>query len=81
MEISNMNEVFGYAPDPPTPLGRYRALSPLASVRVSPLQLGGMNIGDAWAKYGMGAMDKESSFKLLDAFYDAGGNFIDTANG
>ncbi|KZW03006.1 Aldo/keto reductase [Exidia glandulosa HHB12029] len=25
-------------------------------------------------------MDKESSFKLLDAFYDAGGNFIDTAN-
>lgn len=28
----------------------------------------------------MGAMDKESSFKLLDAFYDAGGNFIDTAN-
>ena len=75
-----MNEVFGYAPDPPTPLGRYRALSPLASVRVSPLQLGGMNIGDAWAKYGLGAMDKESSFKLLDAFYEAGGNFIDTAS-
>ena len=25
-------------------------------------------------------MDKASSFKLLDAFYDAGGNFIDTAN-
>ena len=30
--------------------------------------------------FGMGAMDKASSFKLLDAFYDAGGNFIDTAN-
>ncbi|KAL5510958.1 hypothetical protein ACEPAG_3677 [Sanghuangporus baumii] len=74
-----MTELFGYAPDPPTPLGHCRALSPLASVRVSPLQLGGMNIGDAWAKYGMGAMDKESSFKLLDAFYEAGGNFIDTA--
>ncbi|KAI0767466.1 NADP-dependent oxidoreductase domain-containing protein [Fomes fomentarius] len=28
----------------------------------------------------MGAMNKESSFKLLDAFYEAGGNFIDTAN-
>ena len=28
----------------------------------------------------MGSMDKESSFKLLDAFFDAGGNFIDTAN-
>ncbi|KAG1745932.1 uncharacterized protein EDB91DRAFT_132640 [Suillus paluster] len=29
---------------------------------------------------GMGAMDKESSMKLLDAYYDAGGNLIDTAN-
>ena len=25
-------------------------------------------------------MDKQSSFKLLDAYYDAGGNAIDTAN-
>jgi aryl-alcohol dehydrogenase-like predicted oxidoreductase len=24
-------------------------------------------------------MSKENSFKLLDAFYEAGGNFIDTA--
>jgi aryl-alcohol dehydrogenase-like predicted oxidoreductase len=28
----------------------------------------------------MGSMDKESTFKLLDAFYEAGGNAIDTAN-
>jgi len=28
----------------------------------------------------MGSMSKENSFKLLDAFYAAGGNFIDTAN-
>ncbi|KAF5336465.1 hypothetical protein D9611_006464 [Ephemerocybe angulata] len=28
----------------------------------------------------MGAMNKEDSFKLLDAYYDLGGNFIDTAN-
>jgi len=28
----------------------------------------------------MGSMNKESSFKLLDAFVEAGGNFIDTAN-
>ncbi|KIV78480.1 hypothetical protein, variant [Exophiala sideris] len=28
----------------------------------------------------MGSMNKENSFKLLDAFYEAGGNFIDTAN-
>jgi hypothetical protein len=27
----------------------------------------------------MGSMTKEQSFKLLDAFYEAGGNFIDTA--
>ncbi|EGN98177.1 hypothetical protein SERLA73DRAFT_183083 [Serpula lacrymans var. lacrymans S7.3] len=65
---------------PANRLARYRALSPLASVHVSPLQLGGMSIGDKWEKLGMGSMNKESSFKLLDAFYDAGGNFIDTAN-
>ncbi|KAL5498361.1 AAD14_8 [Sanghuangporus vaninii] len=67
-------------PTPATPLGRYRVLSPLAGIRVSPLQLGAMSIGDQWEKIGMGAMNKESSFKLLDAFYEAGGNFIDTAN-
>jgi aryl-alcohol dehydrogenase-like predicted oxidoreductase len=39
-----------------------------------------MSIGDKWSEYGMGAMDKDASFKLLDAFYSAGGNFIDTAN-
>ena len=39
-----------------------------------------MNIGDKWHDIGMGAMDKENSFKLLDAFYEAGGNFLDTAN-
>ena len=37
-----------------------------------------MSIGDKWQM--AGAMNKESSFKLLDAFYEAGGNFIDTAN-
>jgi len=67
-------------PPASTPLGRYRILSPLAGVRVSPLCLGAMSIGDQWGPYGMGATDKESNFKLLDAFYDAGGNFIDTAS-
>ncbi|CAL1709975.1 unnamed protein product [Somion occarium] len=38
-----------------------------------------MSIGDKWGAL-MGAMDKDNSFKLLDAFYEAGGNFIDTAN-
>lgn len=71
-----------WAPPPPpkTALGRYRVLSKHAGVRVSPLQLGAMSIGDKWENFGMGAMNKESSFKLLDAFYEAGGNFIDTAN-
>lgn len=72
--------LFAPPPLPKSPLGRYRILSPLAGIRVSPLQLGAMSIGDQWDKFGMGAMDKESSFKLLDAYYDAGGNFIDTAN-
>ncbi|KZV65145.1 Aldo/keto reductase [Peniophora sp. CONT] len=78
--MSNEVNPFSPAPAPATALGRYRMLSARAGVRVSPLCLGAMSIGDQWAKIGMGAMDKESSFKLLDAFYDAGGNFIDTAN-
>ncbi|KAJ9125652.1 putative aryl-alcohol dehydrogenase aad14 [Naganishia vaughanmartiniae] len=47
--------------------------------RVSPFFLGGMSIGEAW-KGMMGSMDKEQSYKLLDAFFEAGGNAIDTAN-
>ncbi|KAH7928467.1 Aldo/keto reductase [Leucogyrophana mollusca] len=72
--------LFAPPPPPPTRLGRYRVLSPHAGVHVSPLALGAMSIGDKWHDLGMGAMDKASSVKLLDAFYDAGGNFIDTAN-
>ncbi|KAI0071466.1 aryl-alcohol dehydrogenase [Panus rudis PR-1116 ss-1] len=69
-----------FPPLPKTKLGRHRQLSPSAGIHVSPIALGAMSIGDKWAPYGMGAMDKESSFKLLDAYFDAGGNFIDTAN-
>ncbi|KAK0201295.1 NADP-dependent oxidoreductase domain-containing protein [Desarmillaria ectypa] len=71
---------FDIPPVPPTKLGYYRILSPLAGVRVSPIQLGAMSIGNKWDKLGFGSMDKESSFKLLDAYFDMGGNFIDTAN-
>ncbi|EED81695.1 candidate aryl-alcohol dehydrogenase [Postia placenta Mad-698-R] len=56
-------------PEPPTKLGRYRKLAPLAGIHVSPICLGAMSIGD-----------QLGNFKLLDAFYAAGGNFIDTAN-
>ena len=74
-----MASLFAPAPEPPTELGRYRVLASTAGIRVSPLQLGAMSIGSAWAA-GMGEMTKESSFALLDAFAAAGGNFIDTAN-
>jgi hypothetical protein len=67
-----MASLFPPPPAPPTKLGRYRTLSPLAGVRVSPLQLGAMSIGDKWHEHGLGSMDKESSFKLLDAYFDAG---------
>ncbi|TFK32818.1 NADP-dependent oxidoreductase domain-containing protein [Crucibulum laeve] len=75
-----MSSLWAPPPPPPTGLGRYRLLSPNAGVHVSPLQLGGANIGDAWGSKGMGEMDKNSSFKLLDAYFDNGGNFVDTAN-
>ncbi|OAP62503.1 hypothetical protein AYL99_04708 [Fonsecaea erecta] len=74
-----MSDLFAAAPEPPTELGRYRVLSPTAGVRVSPLCLGAMSLGDAWSK-DLGRMNKEQSFKLLDAYFEAGGNFIDTAN-
>lgn len=77
---STMSKFWQPAPQPKTGLGVYRVLSPNAGVRVSPIQLGAMSIGDKWDKIGMGSMDKESSFKLLDAYFDNGGNFIDTAN-
>ncbi|KFA70181.1 hypothetical protein S40285_04406 [Stachybotrys chlorohalonatus IBT 40285] len=70
---------FTTAPGPPSELGRLRVLGPNAGIRVSPLALGAMSIGEAWASV-MGSMNKENSFKLLDAFVEQGGNLIDTAN-
>lgn len=43
-----MAHVFEEAPEPPTELGRYRILSSTAGVRVSPLCLGALSIGNAW---------------------------------
>jgi aryl-alcohol dehydrogenase-like predicted oxidoreductase len=45
-------------------------------LRVSELSLGAMTVGD---DLGWGA-DKETSARIVDAYADAGGNFIDTAN-
>ncbi|KAH8099603.1 aryl-alcohol dehydrogenase [NADP(+)] [Cristinia sonorae] len=67
------------APEPATRLGRHRQFAPLAGVHLSPLVLGGMSVGDgSWGI--LGHQDKEKSFQLLDAFYQAGGNTIDTAS-
>jgi len=74
-----MADLFKPAPEPKTELGRLRILSKHAGIRVSPLCLGAMSIGEQWAGF-MGSMDKKKSFELLDAFVEAGGNFIDTAN-
>lgn len=75
-----MASIFQPPPLPRTKLGRHRQLAPNAGLHVSPIQLGAANVGDKWDQFGWGAMDKEGSFKLLDAYYEAGGNFIDTAN-
>jgi len=54
---------------------KYRIFGP-SGLRVSEMCLGAMTIGDA---YDWGA-DRDASRAIFDAFLDAGGNFIDTAN-
>ena len=65
-------------PPPKSLLGRHRILAPSAGVKVSPLCLGAMNFGDNWKSL-LGECNKETSFAILDYFYEQGGNFIDTA--
>ncbi|KZT58597.1 putative aryl-alcohol dehydrogenase [Calocera cornea HHB12733] len=67
-------------PPPPTKLGEYRLLAPSCGLRVSPLCMGNMSLGDAWAPAMGGGVSKEQAFEVMDAYYEAGGNFIDTAN-
>lgn len=74
-----MANFFQTVPSPATELGRLRVLSSTAGIRVSPLQLGSMSLGSAWSR-ATGSITKEEVFKLLDAFVEAGGNFIDLAN-
>ena len=54
---------------------KYRLLGP-SGLRVSELSLGTMTFGEEW---GWGA-GKEESRRIYDAYREAGGNFIDTAN-
>jgi aryl-alcohol dehydrogenase-like predicted oxidoreductase len=54
---------------------RYKLLG-RSGLRVSELALGTMTFGEEW---GWGASEPESK-RMLDAYADAGGNFLDTAN-
>lgn len=54
---------------------RYKLLGK-SGLRVSEICLGAMTFGEDW---GWGSSTEESR-KILDAFFEAGGNFIDTAN-
>ena len=69
--------LFQSPPKPTHPLAYHRILSPSASVKVSPIALGGISIGSSWSSiFGR----NEDSDKLLDAYFEIGGNFIDTSN-
>ena len=48
-----------------------------SGLRVSELCLGTMTFGEDW---GWGAPQRRRARRLLDAYLEAGGNFIDTAN-
>ncbi|KAL8754423.1 MAG: hypothetical protein Q9184_005123, partial [Pyrenodesmia sp. 2 TL-2023] len=67
------------APKPKGHFGHHHLLSPTAGARDTPLCLGAMNFDTAWEQF-LGKCVKETSFGMLDFFYDNGGNFIDTAN-
>jgi aryl-alcohol dehydrogenase-like predicted oxidoreductase len=54
---------------------KYRLLGN-SGLRVSEVALGAMTFGDDW---GWGAAEDEAR-KVYEAFREAGGNFIDTAN-
>ncbi|PWN46985.1 Aldo/keto reductase [Violaceomyces palustris] len=68
-------------PEPVSNLARYRLLSPKAGIRVSPIALGTLNFGTAWSAFmGASCLTKQRSFEILDRWFEAGGNFFDTAN-
>jgi aryl-alcohol dehydrogenase-like predicted oxidoreductase len=58
------------------PLARYHLLG-TSGLRVSPLALGTMTFGTEW---GWGA-PAETAHRILARYLDAGGNFVDTADG
>jgi aryl-alcohol dehydrogenase-like predicted oxidoreductase len=47
------------------------------NVKLSPIALGGISLGNSWSKL---SGRSEDPFALIDAYYELGGNFIATAN-
>lgn len=76
-----MSANFPILSEPKTSLGHHRLLSSRSSVRVSPLCLGAMQLGTAWNETLNSGLNEKESHDFLDAWWDKGGNFIDTANG
>ncbi|KAI9324042.1 NADP-dependent oxidoreductase domain-containing protein [Zopfochytrium polystomum] len=66
-------------PAPKTPLGFHR-IQPTKGRResIAPSASTAMNFGDAWAPF-MGKCTKGTTFEILDYFFQAGGNLIDTS--
>jgi aryl-alcohol dehydrogenase-like predicted oxidoreductase len=57
---------------------RYRPFGKHTGLRVSEYVLGTANFGVAWGGHGA---EPDEARRIFDAYADAGGNFIDTANG
>ena len=57
---------------------RYKPFGKHTGLRVSEFVLGTANFGVAWGGHGA---EPDEARRILDAYADAGGNFIDTANG
>ena len=65
---------------PQRPLAVHRILSARCGLRVSPLCFGTMSLGRGALSAVLGNIGKDEAFKLLDTFYEACGNFVDTSN-
>ncbi|KKY27160.1 putative norsolorinic acid reductase [Diplodia seriata] len=75
--MADMQAFFQVPPKPTSSLAWHRILSPTASIKVSPVALGGISLGSAWSSY---FGQNEDAAALLDTFHSLGGNFIDTSN-
>jgi len=65
--------------DAKRPLAQYRLLGK-TGIRVSPICLGSMSFGEVETWKWAGSLNQAQTFEILDAYHNAGGNFIDTAN-